>query len=390
MSDYGSQQSRDWNALDDDAFRQTVREVFQQYPEELGFPSRRLLWVEQSAWWLRIAAMGWIAPNWPTEFGGMGLDPAKLLIFYDEQERAGIARYQDHGIRMIGPVLMRYGSMEQQRTFLPDILACRHRYAQGYSEPDSGSDLVSLRTAAHLDGEEWVITGSKIWTTMAHDATHMFLLAKTSQELSAPRAISFFLVPLDAAGITVRTIPDMAGEEELCEVFLDSVRVPAMNLIGPVNEGWTIAKSVLGFERLHVGSPQLPDSGMHLLKSLVSRLGGQADHSAHERVTALELDVEHLRASYGYFAALLKRGETMGDDVSMLKLVATETFQRIADTIIDLAGPAGAVRSGGMPDEPELAVLSAYYRARPSTIYGGTSEIQRNILAKRILGLPAG
>jgi alkylation response protein AidB-like acyl-CoA dehydrogenase len=387
---YGVEPERDWNALDDDEFRALVRTEFEQhYPPALRYPSRRLLWHEQSGWYLRMAAKGWIAPNWPVEYGGLGLSSTKLLIFFEEQERHGIARFQDHGIRMIGPVLLRYGTEEQRRRLLPPILRCEHRYCQGYSEPEAGSDLASLRTTAVLDGQSWLVNGTKIWTTMAYDATQMFLLARTGDEGPPQARISFFLLDLTTPGVTIRPIRDIAGEDELCEVFLDDVRIPAENLVGEVNRGWTVAKSVLGFERIHVGSPQLPLSGLTLLERLAAARGLTDDPAYRDQVAQLRLDVAHLGDAHEQFARQLSRDEALGPDVSLLKIWATETFQRIADLVIEIAGPAGG-SAGEVPvGTDQIRVLSAYYRARPSTIYGGSSEVQRDIIAKQVLKLPS-
>jgi alkylation response protein AidB-like acyl-CoA dehydrogenase len=387
---YGVTQEQDWSALTDSEFRALVRADFEaHYPDALRYPARRLLWREQADWYLRMAAKGWIAPNWPVEYGGMGLAPAKLLIFLEEQERWGIARFQDHGIRMIGPVLQRYGTDEQRRTFLPPILECSHRYCQGYSEPEAGSDLASLRTTATRDGDQWIVRGTKIWTTLAYDVTHMFLLARTGDTGPKQTQISFFLLDLDSPGVTIRRIRDMAGEEELCEVFLDDVHIPSDNLIGAVNQGWTVAKSVLGFERIHVGSPAMPESGLALLERVARARGVLDDPTVADRIAALRLDVDHLAAAYTGFARVLESGATLGPDVSLLKLWATETFQRIADLVIEVAGPAGGA-AGPVPlGGDDIRVLGAYYRARPSTIYGGSSEVQRNIIAKQVLKLPS-
>jgi len=387
---YGVAQERDWNALSDEDFRALVRADFEaHYPPELRYPSRRLLWSEQSGWYLRMAAKGWIAPNWPVGYGGMGLSPAKLLIFLEETERHGIARFQDHGIRMIGPVLFRFGTDEQRERLLPPILACEHRYCQGYSEPEAGSDLAGLKTSATRDVDHWVVNGSKIWTTLAHDATHMFLLARTGTEGPKQAQISFFLLDLDTPGVTIRPITDIAGEQELCEVFFSDVRIPHENLVGEMNQGWSVAKSVLGFERIHVGSPQLPMSGLRLLEQLGDALELRDDPLFQERFDALRLDIQHLSDAYDRFARQLTRGESLGPDVSLLKIVATETFQRIADTIIDVAGPAGGSAGTTRLGGHDVEVLTAYYRAKPSTIYGGSSEVQRNIIAKQVLKLPA-
>ncbi|MBW0090709.1 acyl-CoA dehydrogenase family protein [Pseudonocardia sp. KRD-184] len=389
MTGFGVGQERDWSALDDEEFRALVRTDFEaHYPGHLRYPSRRLLWDEQRAWYERMSAKGWIAPGWPTGFGGMGLDPAKLLIFLDEQERHGIARFQDHGIRMIGPALIRYGSPEQQERFLPPILRCEHRYCQGYSEPEAGSDLASLRTTAHLVDDEWVVSGTKIWTTMAYDVTHMFLLARTGAAGAPQAQISFFLLDLASPGVVIRRIRDMAGEEELCEVFLDEVRIPRGNLVGEVDRGWSVAKSVLGFERIHVGSPQLPESGLQVLARVAAARGVVDSPEFADRFAALRLDVAHLGMAYAGYVRRLVDGHELGPDVSMLKLWATETFQRIADLVVEIAGPAGGVASPVDLGGRNLEILGPYYRARPSTIYGGSSEVQRNIIAKHVLGLP--
>ncbi len=385
---YGVRQEQDWNALSDEQFRAILRpEIEAHYRDEIRNPSRRLLWKEQSDWYLWVAARGWIAPQWPREFGGMGLDSAKLLVFYEELERWGVARFQDHGIRMIGPMLIQHGTEEQQQRLLPPILRCEHRYCQGYSEPEAGSDLVSLRTTAQRHADGWIINGSKIWTTMAHDSTHIFVLARTSDTGTAHQQLSFFLADLATPGVTVRPIIDMAGEAELCEVFFEEVMIPADNLIGAENHGWEVANSVLGFERIHVGSPQLPESGLRQLARALDN-ARNADTLSVDAYAELDLDVAHLSAAYADIAQRMARGERLGSEVSLLKIVATETFQRIAETIIDTAGPAGGLRTFTRPDGQTDHVLASYYRARPSTLYGGTSEVQRNIVATRVLGLP--
>ena len=236
---YGVAQERDWNALGDEEFRAIVRADFEaHYPPALRYPPRRLRWSEISPWYLRMAQKGWIAPNWPAEYGGMGLGAAKLLIFIEEQERFGIARFQDHGVLMVGPVLQRFGTEEQRRRYLPDILSCRNIWSQGYSEPGAGSDLAGLSTRAVQDGDQFVIDGHKIWTTLAQDATHMFVLVRTNPEGKKQAGISFLLVDLASHGVTVRPIRNIAGDEEFCEVFFDLVRVPRSNLVGEL-EGST-------------------------------------------------------------------------------------------------------------------------------------------------------
>jgi alkylation response protein AidB-like acyl-CoA dehydrogenase len=386
---FGVRQERDWNELDDEEFRALVRADFEaNYPGELRYVPRRLRWSENGAWYRRMAKKGWIAPNWPAEFGGMGLAPAKLLIFLEEQERWGIGRFQDHGIQMVGPVLIQYGTPEQRARYLPGILSCENIWCQGYSEPNAGSDLASLRTRAERDGQDFVINGHKIWTTLAQDATHMFVLARTDPNVKKQEGISFLLIDIKAPGITVRPIRNLAGEEEFCEVFFDNARTHVSNLVGGLNKGWTVAKSLLGFERIFLGSPKMPEYGLQLLGTLARARGVADDPLFQDKLAQLELDVEHLGVLYRKYADVVSSGGTLGPDVSLLKIWATETFQRIADLILETAGPFGALRGKNDVGVEALDILGPYYKARPPTIYGGSNEIQRNILAKQVLDLP--
>ncbi len=386
---YGVQQQQDWNSLSDEAFRAAVRAEFEaHYPAELRYPPRRLRWHENKSWYLRMARKGWIAPNWPCEYGGMGLAPAKLLIFLEEQERWGIMRFQDHGILMIGPILMRFGTEAQRRRYLPPILACEEIWCQGYSEPNAGSDLASLRTEARLEGGDFIINGQKTWTTLAHDATHVFVLARTDKGAKKQEGISFLLLDIKAPGVTVRPIRDLAGHDEFCEVFFDNLRTPASNLVGGLNQGWTVAKSLLGFERIHIGSPKLPEYGLQVLLSVARARGVLQDPVFRDRLARVQLDVAHLGDIYTHFAAIVGRGEPLGPEVSLLKIWATETFQRIADLIIETAGDCGGHSGKVALGGERIEVLAPFYKARPSTIYGGSNEIQRNILARQVLNLP--
>ena len=386
---YGVTQQQDWNALSDAEFRRIVRTEFEtHYPADLRYPPRRLRWSENGSWYLRMAEKGWIAPNWPADYGGMGLSVQKLLIFQEEAERWGIARYQDHGTLMLGPVLMKWGTEEQRRKYLPDVLACKAIWCQGYSEPGSGSDLASLKTKAVRDGDEFVITGQKIWTTLAQDATHMFVLVRTDPDAKKQEGISFMLLDMAQKGVTVRPIRDIAGHEEFCEVFLDEARTPASNLVGELNKGWTVAKSLLGFERIHIGSPKMPEYGLTVLERVAQAQGVWDDPVFREKYVALKLDVAHLTDAYNHFTGIVVRGEQLGQDVSYLKIWASETFQRIADLVVETAGPFAAINGEVGIGNSEIDVLASFYKSRPPTIYGGTNEIQRNIIAQQVLGLP--
>ncbi len=380
----------DWNAMSDEEFRRIVRDfVEREYPEHLRFPSTRLRWAQIREWHEKLLAQGWVAPNWPREYGGMGLSPAKLLVFIEEQERWGVARGRDMGVQMVGPLLIRFGTEEQKRYWLPRILTCEHIWCQGYSEPNAGSDLANLATRAVREGEHFIVTGRKIWTTLADDATHMFMLVRTDPEAPKKQAgISFLLVDMRSPGITVRPITTLAGEAEFCEVFFDRVRVPVANLVGEVDEGWRMAKALLGFERLFIGSPKLARSALAQLERLARAKGRFADPAFAERYAALALDVEDHAALFARFADKMRRGEPLGADVSMLKIWATETCQAITELMREVAGADAAV-PGFLDHEGErLDVLGTWYFARPTTIYGGSNEIQRNILARAVLGLP--
>ena len=254
---------------------------------------------------------------------------------------------------------------------------------------NAGSDLASLRTRAEREGDEYVITGQKIWTTLAQDATHMFCLVRTDPTAKPQAGISFVLIDLSVPGITIRPIRNIAGDAEFCEVFLDSVRIPTSALVGRENDGWTIAKALLGFERIFVGSPKTCQYALNRLEALAAARGLMDDPVFVDRLMGYSLDVADLESLFREFATLLKRGETIGADVSLLKIFATETFARLSEFIIECAGVAGARVGDVHFGNQAIDVLSPYYNARPTPIYGGSNEIQRNIIAKQVLRLPA-
>jgi len=381
----------DWNAMSDEAFRAEARAFFEnEFPAEFKFLPRRMRWSECRSWYLKLSKKGWVAPNWPREHGGMGLSPSKLLIYFEETERAGVGRMPDQGITMVGPTLIRFGNDAQRKHYLPKILAGDATWCQGYSEPNAGSDLASLRTEAVLDGDDYVINGSKIWTSMAHDATNIYVLARTDKQAKKKQeGISFLLVDMKTPGITLRTIRNIAGHEEFCQVFFDNVRTPKENLVGELHKGWTIAKGLLGFERLNIGSPRRPLQALEKLEMLAQARGLLDDPAFAERFTQLKLDLADLGSLYGRYVDKARRGEAMGPDVSMLKVWSMDTYQRLAELLMDAAGEYGAVEGEIAFGDASIDVLSPFYNSRPGTIYGGSNEIQRNILAKYVLNLPS-
>jgi alkylation response protein AidB-like acyl-CoA dehydrogenase len=376
------------DALDDEHFRQVVRAfLHENYPEDLRNPPKRLHWSENKPWYMKLAEKGWLCPGWPKEHGGLGLSPAKQIILTEEYERHGVARTNDHGIVMLGPLVINYGTEAQKQQFLPKILSGEHIWCQGYSEPGAGSDLAALRTEAVLDGDHYVVNGQKIWTTLATDANWIFLLVRTDKEAKKQQGISFLLVDMNTPGITVRPIINLELHDEFCEVFFDNVRVPKENLVGQINKGWDMAKALLGFERIFIGGPRQSAYALSRLKLLAERMGVWEEAEFQDRYARLRLELEDLKALYGTYVAKLKRGETLGPDVSMLKVIQTELFQHITETMLDIAGEnAGLLEP--MEGNRNLHPTGLFIQARPATIYGGSSEIQRNILSKNVLDLP--
>jgi alkylation response protein AidB-like acyl-CoA dehydrogenase len=382
-------ENNDWNCQTDEAFREEIRSFLRaNYPEALRYPKTRLRWAQIRPWYLALSARGWLAPSWPRSHGGMGLTPSKLILMTEEFQRHGVGRAPDMGLTMVGPLLIRYGRDDQKRQYLPRILSGEHIWCQGYSEPNAGSDLASLRTSAVRDGDQFVVNGQKAWTTLAQDATHMFMLVRTNSAARKQSGISFLLVDLASSGVERRPVRNLAGHEEFCECFFTDVRVPVNNVVGEVDGGWMVAKALLSFERIFLGSPSQSQYALARVEEMASRLGLYGDPSFGDRYLQLRHDVLDHISLYGRFADQVRRGETLGPDVSMLKIIGTETYQRLTELMIEAAGCAGGlvgdVDIGGVAFD----WLSSFYGSRPATIYGGSNEIQRNILASQVLGLP--
>jgi alkylation response protein AidB-like acyl-CoA dehydrogenase len=386
--------SADWAAMPEAEFRRMVRAFLQQrYPQELRYLSHRARWSEMREWYLTLSAQGWIAPAWPEAHGGMGLPADKLIAWIEELEQYGVARAPDQGIVMIGPLLIQHGTPEQQQRFLPRILRGENVWCQGYSEPNAGSDLAGLRTEAiagrDAEGEHFIVNGQKIWTTLAQDANHIFMLVRTDKAARKQEGISFLLCDLRTPGITIRPIHTLAGEPEFCEVFFDNVRVPAENLVGKLHGGWTIAKALLGFERIFLGSPKQSQYALGQLARLAQARRLFADPVFAHRFAALRLDVADLTAAYTSFANIVRAGKPLPASVSLLKIWASETYHRIGALLVEAGEEQGAVAGDQVLDGQSFNVLSPLIGATAAMIYGGTNEIQRNILARQVLDLPA-
>lgn len=377
----------DYNALDDEAFRLLVRRFLaKHHPPELRHPAKRLHWEQAKSWYLLLSRAGWLAPAWPREHGGMGLTAAKHLIYLDEFETFGAARTPDHGIILLGPLLINFGSEEQKLQFLPRILSGEDIWCQGYSEPGAGSDLASLRTEAVLDGDEWVVNGQKIWTTLAGDADWIFCLVRTDKSGKKQDGISFLLIPMDTPGITVKPIVNIEMDDEFCEVFFDDVRVPKGNIVGKINQGWSMAKALLGFERIFLGSPRQASNALAKLRRLGEFYGLTKDSAFVGRYAAFQMDLEDHQCLFGQVADQLRQGRTLGPEVSLLKLNQSNLYQRITEYGLEIMGSdAGLLHP--LDGNRDLAMAGQFLNARAATIYGGTSQVQKNILAKTLLGL---
>lgn len=379
-----------YNALSDADFRKLARDFVEtHYPASVPRHTlARVHWSEVKPWYLAMSQHGWICPTWPQDLGGMGLTAGKHLILIEEFERFGAARVNDIGPVMLGPLLMKHGSEAQKAHFLPRILSGEDIWAQGYSEPGAGSDLAAVRTEAVLDGDEWVINGQKTWCTLGMDANWIFILARTDKTVRKQAGISFLLVPMDAKGVTVRPILNLELDAEFCEVFFDDVRVPADHIVGGVNEGWTIAKALLGHERVFIGAPRLSASAMTRLRRMAERAGHWDDPVFRDRYVALQCDVADLSDLFETYVDRLRDGAPIGADVSMLKIFQSELYQRISELMVEVAGDEAGLRHPPEGDR-RLHAAASYLSARPTTIFGGSTEVMRNVLAKASLGLPS-
>jgi alkylation response protein AidB-like acyl-CoA dehydrogenase len=355
--------------------------------------------------WHRILAeKGWIAPNWPKEYGGTGWSAIQRYIFAEESVRANAPRIFFMGVRMVGPVLMRFGREEQKKKYLPRILSGDDVWCQGYSEPGSGSDLASLKTRAERDGSDYVINGTKIWTTFAQHANRMFCLVRTSTAGKPQDGISFVLLDdMKTPGLSVKPIITLAGDHEVNQVFFDNVRAPIANRVGEENEGWTVAKYLLEFER--GGDPY--SAGLHtaiaslhaIAKAEAASPGGMLadDPAFRQRMAEIEIDVTALEFTEKRIMSALSNGQNPGAMSSMMKVRGSETLQKLTEAAIEAIGyyaapfepEARALGTNIEPIAPEhgITAMPQYLNHRAASIYAGSNEVQRNIMAKLVLGL---
>ena len=378
------------DSREDAAFRAEARGWLEaNLPQELRGWSVRPPPHLIKAWHRKLFERGWIAPHWPKEHGGTDMPLNQRLILQEEMGRVGAPVLSRQALGHIGPILMRHGTEAQRAQHLPKMLSGEVHWCQGYSEPNAGSDLASLRTRAELDGDHFTVNGQKIWTTWAHHAQWMYALVRTDP--NAPRkqaGISMILIDLAAPGITIRPIRTIADDDEFAEVFFDNVRVPAENLVGQLHDGWRIAKALLDHERIGNASPQFAIDGLDRLKKVAHATGAFDDPVFRDRLARVELDVLAQAAVFAHTVQLADADMEIGSGSSFIKLVATDTIQLIGDLLLEAAGPHGAdLEAFDTPDGP-VEVSGFFRQARRNSIFAGTSEIQKSVTAKRVLGLP--
>jgi len=346
------------------------------------------------AWIKKLAAKGWIAPAWPKEYGGAGMTVMQQFIFNQEMATAGAPRGGNYGIGTgwAGPTIILYGTEDQKRTYLPPIVKGETIWCQGFSEPGAGSDLASLQTRATKDGDDYLINGQKIWTSGAHVAHYMILLARTDPDAPKHKGISYFILDMKSPGITVRPLVNMADNHDFNEVFFDTVRVPKENVIGEENRGWYVGTTTLDFERSGIATSVSHGLMVHDLAAFVREERGTGVIAHNEKLRyeiadrAVEAEVESMLSCQ--VISMQNRGLVPNKESSIAKLFSSELDLRIAGTAMKALGLYGQLTRGSERVPQSGRVASTYLYATTSTIGGGTSEIQRNIIATRGLGLP--
>jgi alkylation response protein AidB-like acyl-CoA dehydrogenase len=345
---------------------------------------------ELMPWYRTLARKGWVAPHWPKQYGGMGATLNEQIIMTEELARVGAPQLPAQGLNHIGPILMEFGNDAQKAQHLPPIIAGTVIWAQGYSEPGAGSDLASLSTRATLDGERFVVRGQKIWTTWAHHSDWIFALVRTDPRAEPRHAgISFLLIDLHSPGIRIRPIKTIAGDDEFAEVFFDDVIVPAENLVGKLNDGWRIANALLGHERLATSNPQYALMALERVRTMARASGIMADPAFQDRLAALSIEVTALSALFSHAVELSNHEQSPGPESSMIKIFGTELLQALNDLLIEAAGGHALADKPVKTEFGEVEVAVPFLQSRRVTIYGGSSEIQRNVLARRVLNLPS-
>jgi alkylation response protein AidB-like acyl-CoA dehydrogenase len=385
---------------DELAFREQVREwVAASLPKDISHKvhnALRLSREDQQAWQKILGKKGWLGYAWPTQFGGPGWTSVQKHLFEEECARAGAPRILPFGPVMVAPVIMTFGNAEQHKRFLPGIASGEVWWSQGYSEPGSGSDLASLKCKAERQGDKYLVNGQKTWTTLGQHGDWIFCLVRTSSEGKPQLGISFLLIDMKSKGITVRPIITMDGEHEVNEVFFDNVEVPAENLIGEENKGWTYAKHLLAHERTNIADVNRAKRELERLKRIAKSEGVYDDARFRDQIALLEIDIVALEMMVLRVLWAEKSGKQSLDVAGLLKIRGSEIQQRYSELMMLAGGPCTVpylheAMEGGWQgdiaiDRFLLPLAGTYFNQRKTTIYGGSNEVQRNIVAQTVLG----
>ena len=383
------------------AFRAEVRGFLEtSLPDELQrkMIERRHLGKDDIVRWQRILnARGWAVPNWPVEWGGQKWTPAERYIFQEEMALAHAPEGSPFNVNMIGPVIAKFGTEEQKQRFLPRIANIDDWWCQGFSEPGAGSDLASLKTSAVRDGDDYVINGQKIWTTQAQHADWMFALVRTDNTGKKQQGITFLLIDMQTQGITVRPIETIDGGHDANEVFFDDVRVPVTNRIGEEGKGWDYAKHLLGHERSGIARIGLSKERLAQLRRLEGEMSARGGLTGEDRLrlrrklAEVEIELRALELTQLRVVAADAQGGGASAAASILKIKGTELQQRMTELMLELTGPAGLAMPDHQANASEDGWIQAsapfYFMMRKVSIFGGSNEIQKNIIAKTVLGL---
>ena len=375
----------------DRAFRDEIRTWIEaNCPRELCNRTQRVDPPELKPWHRKLYERGWIAPHWPKQYGGMGATLTQQIILFEEMSRVGVPTPYPHGLNFIGPLIIDAGAPDQKARHLPPILTGEVTWCQGYSEPGAGSDLASLSTRAVLDGDAFVVNGQKSWTTNGHFADWMFALVRTDLQAQPRHAgITMLLIDLKAPGITVRPIQTIRGDSEFAEEFFVDVRVPRQNMLGELNGGWRVANKLLGSERFTTGHPRNAAVLLNKARQLGEYSGAMYDPAFKHRLAILEIDLVAFSAYYRHAAQLQGLGRAPVSMAPVIKIAGGEIAQRASELLVDAAGPLGASADGIDVGNCEINPSSDLFEMRRVTVGSGAVEIQRNIIAKRVLGLPS-
>ena len=376
---------------EDRTFREEVREwVGANCPKDLLNRSLRIDPPDLKPWHRKLYERGWIAPHWPREVGGMGATLTQQIILFEEMSRIGAPTPYPHGLSFIGPLIVEVGTDAQKAKHLPGILTGDTTWCQGYSEPGSGSDLVSLVSRAELDGDAFIVNGHKTWTTNGHFADWMFALLRTDPAAKPRHAgITMLLIDLKSPGVTVRPIQTIRGDSEFAEETFVDVRVPLENMLGELNGGWAVANKLLGSERFTTGHPRNAAVLLNKARQVAEYSGAIRDPAFRHRLAMLEIDLLAFSAFYRHAASLHGKRRAPGAMAPIIKIAGGELGQKASELFVDAAGPLGSsvddIDLGGAAVNPAADL----FEMRRVTVGSGTVEIQRNILSKRVLDLPS-